>query len=129
MYVLPASCGTTGHTAVCRSTKNSDAVAAVEPEAATQQSESPVRGVDALLPAPPRQPQDGAAVRIQRWYRRRQAERKARRLLSTQVPPSAWFAASLHCLCRLACTPSKLKAHVEKCSLRRKLRCIEDNSG
>lgn len=56
---------------------------AVKPRAAVEQPESPVRGIDALLPALPRQAHEGAAVRIQRWYRHRQAERKASLLLIT----------------------------------------------
>lgn len=49
----------------------------VEAKPAAEQPDSPVRGADALIPAPSRQAHEGAAVRIQRWYRHRQAERKA----------------------------------------------------
>lgn len=50
---------------------------AVEAKPAAEQPESPVRGIDALLPALSRQAHEGAAVRIQQWYRHRQAECKA----------------------------------------------------
>lgn len=50
---------------------------AVEPEATADQPDSPVHGIDVLLPALSRQAHEGAAVRIQRWYCHRQAERKA----------------------------------------------------
>ena len=45
---------------------------------AAVRAESPVRGIDALLPSLPLQSHEGAAVRIQRWYRHRQAERSVR---------------------------------------------------
>ena len=48
------------------------------PLAAAARADSPVRGIEALQAALPRQGREGAAVRIQRWYRHRQAERKVR---------------------------------------------------
>ena len=54
---------------------------------ATQQDAAPTsqtntaQPVAAQLPAVPRQVSDGAAVRIQRWYRHRQAERKVSLLM------------------------------------------------
>ncbi len=53
-------------------------VRSVKPLAAAARADSPVRGIDALIPALPRQGREGAAVRIQRWYRHRQAERRVR---------------------------------------------------
>ncbi|KAL0047405.1 hypothetical protein WJX82_002558 [Trebouxia sp. C0006] len=52
-------------------------VQSVKPLAVAARADSPVRGIDALIPALPRQGREGAAVRIQRWYRHRQAERQA----------------------------------------------------
>ena len=53
-------------------------VQSVKPLAAAARADSPVHGIDALVPALPRQGREGAAVRIQRWYRHRQAERRVR---------------------------------------------------
>ncbi|DBA83689.1 TPA: hypothetical protein ACH3X1_006232 [Trebouxia sp. C0004] len=52
-------------------------VQSVKPLAAAVRADSPVHGIDALLPALPWQGREGAALRIQRWYRHRQAERRA----------------------------------------------------
>lgn len=48
----------------------------VEPAQQQSAPASPVRGLDALLPAPPKQSHDSAAIRVQKWYRQRQAEHK-----------------------------------------------------
>lgn len=53
-------------------------VQSVKPLAVAARADSPVHGIDALIPALPRQGREGAAVRIQRWYRHRQAERQVR---------------------------------------------------
>lgn len=53
-------------------------VQSVKPLAAAARADSPVHGIDALIPGLPRQGREGAAVRIQRWYRHRQAERRVR---------------------------------------------------
>lgn len=53
-------------------------VQSVKPLAAAARADSPVHGIDALIPALPLQGREGAAVRIQRWYRHRQAERRVR---------------------------------------------------
>ena len=62
-----------------------------KPLAAAARADSPVRGIEALQSALPRQGREGAAVRIQRWYRLRQAERKVR--------PSCPVSAQAACIC------------------------------
>ncbi|KAA6419262.1 MAG: 5-azacytidine-induced 1 [Trebouxia sp. A1-2] len=52
-------------------------VQSVKPPGAAVRADSPVHGLDALLPALPQQGCESAAVRIQRWYRHKQAERQA----------------------------------------------------
>lgn len=53
-------------------------VQSVKPPGAAVRADSPVHGLDALLPALPQQGCESAAVRIQRWYRHKQAERQVR---------------------------------------------------
>jgi hypothetical protein len=73
-------------------------VQSVKPLAAVARAGSPVRGIDALILALPRQGREGAAVRIQRWYRHRQAERRVRFSPAVHMTTAKPLCGS-HCSC------------------------------
>ena len=82
------------HIAADRGSPQHGSIEAGKPTAAVVRPDSPVQGIDALLPVFPRQVHEGAAVRIQRWYRHRQAERKVSHLcLPYHIPaaPTGFF--------------------------------------